>query len=65
MADMTLHEDNCDGNSRVSAKHRACHPAVGALELAAQVRAALADASRDFLAFHGSRLAKPSAGFAR
>jgi hypothetical protein len=65
MAGMTLHENNCNRNSRASAKFRECHPAIGALEPAAQVRGALADASRDFLAFHGSRLVKPSAGFAR
>jgi hypothetical protein len=52
MADMILHDNNCDGNGRASGT-------------AAPVRAALTDAGVNFLAFPGSRLAEPSAGFTR
>jgi len=52
MADMILHDNNCDGNCRASGT-------------AAPVRAALTDAGVNFLAFPGSRLAEPSAGFIR
>jgi hypothetical protein len=50
MADMILHDNNCDGNGHASGT-------------AAPVRAALTDAGVNFLAFPGSRLAEPSAGF--
>jgi hypothetical protein len=50
MANMNLHENYCDGNSSAS-------------ETAAAARAALTDAG--FLAFLGSRLAKPNAGLPR
>ncbi|MDQ6702298.1 MAG: hypothetical protein M3Z96_03890 [Pseudomonadota bacterium] len=65
MANMILHENYCDGTSRASAKLRMCLPAGRDWETAAPVRAALTDAGLDFLAFLGSRLAKPSTGFTR
>jgi hypothetical protein len=65
MANMILHENDCDGTSRESAKHRTCPPAGCALETAAPVRAALTDTGLNFLAFPGSRRAEPSAGFTR
>jgi hypothetical protein len=65
MANMILYENYRDGTGRASAKHRTCLPAACALETAAPVRAASPDAGLDFLAFPGSRLAKPSAGFTR
>lgn len=52
MADMILHENNCDGNSRASGT-------------AAPVRAALTGAGIEFLAMRGTRHAKPSDGFPR
>lgn len=65
MADMILHENSCDRNRRVAAKRRACLRAGSAVETAAPIRAALTDARLGFLAFRGSRLAKPSTGFAQ
>ena len=65
MANMILHENDCYGTSRESAKHRTCLPAGCALETAAPVHPALPDAGLDFVAFPGSRLAEPSAGFTR
>jgi len=65
MANMILYENYGDGTSRASAKHRTCPPAACALETAAPVHPALPDAGLDFVAFPGSRLAEPSAGFTR
>jgi hypothetical protein len=65
MANMILYENYGDGTSRASAKRRTCLPAACALETAAPVHPALPDAGLDFVAFPGSRLAEPSAGFIR
>jgi hypothetical protein len=65
MANMIIHENYRDGTSRASARHSTCPPGECALETVASVRAALTDASLDLLAFPGSRLAGPSAGFMR
>lgn len=66
MADKFLYENNCGEDSRASAKHRAHRSAVRTESTASGLAvAASLNSVWHILAFPGSRLAKPSAGFTR